>query len=194
MESIQRLTVLSNEAFFHKPNLLLILFIGLVLSACPTGWDSFNGYCYYKHDVTPILSGMSWNDSRLACQSYGGDLVSITSQAEQTFLVNHYTPGQRRQFYWIGFTDQAREGNWKWSDGSSASYTNWRTASGEPNNWGGNENCAETTNDGKWNDNNCERKFAFICKKREGKYKHFAYIYYGSWMILFHFYDLGIHY
>ena len=112
---------------------------------------------------------MSWNDSRLACQSYGGDLVSIKDQAEQTFLVNRFTLSQRRQYYWIGLTDEGHEGDWDWSDNSSSNFTNWRTSAGEPNNRGGNENCAEMIYDGLWNDNNCARKFAFICKIREGK-------------------------
>ena len=53
---------------------------------------------------------MSWNDSRLACQRYGGDLVVIRNQDEQNFLTANMTQSQKRQHYWIGLSDQASEG------------------------------------------------------------------------------------
>ena len=37
--------------------------------------------------------------------------------------------------FWLGFNDAAVEGQWTWSSGESATYTNW--APGEPNNDGG---------------------------------------------------------
>ena len=63
-------------------------------------------------------------------------------------------------------------GTFMWIDGTSLAATgsHWRVTSGEPNNWGGSEDCAELHNDGLWNDNSCSREFAFICKKDKGVY------------------------
>ena len=62
-------------------------------------------------------------------------------------------------------------GTFVWIDGTNVAATgsHWRTASGEPNNWGGNEDCTEMHFDGKWNDNGCFREFAFICKKNKSE-------------------------
>eukprot|EP00794_Sanderia_malayensis_P003261 gene3261-3742_t len=138
-------------------------------SACPTGWKLWRDNCYHFHDITFSTSGMSWSDARLACQRYGGDLVTIKNAQEQAFLAANQTAAQRLMHYWIGITDEGSEGNWSWIDGTpvAATGSHWRTADGEPNNWGGNENCAEMHNDGLWNDNACFREFAFICKKHK---------------------------
>jgi hypothetical protein len=54
---------------------------------------------------------------------------------------------------WIGFTDSAAEGTFRWASGATTTYTNW--ASGEPNDSGG-EDCAELcTSGGLWNDEEC---------------------------------------
>ena len=59
-----------------------------------------------------------------------------------------------------------------WVDGSALQFTNWRP--GEPSTRGlaGNdENCAEVfLSDGKWNDEDCSSKRAFICEKPQGEY------------------------
>jgi len=52
---------------------------------------------------------------------------------------------------WIGFTDEAQEGTWKWISGESVTFTNWN--SGEPNNSNGNEDYAQLIKStGLWND------------------------------------------
>ena len=46
-----------------------------------------------------------------------------------------YSLAQGHQAIWLGYTDAAQEGTWKWVDGCDSSYTKWN--SGEPNNAGG---------------------------------------------------------
>lgn len=48
----------------------------------------------------------------------------------------------RRQDVWIGFNDQRVESQFEWSDGATKSFTKWN--SGEPNNYGGGEDCTHS--------------------------------------------------
>ena len=65
-----------------------------------------------------------------------------------------------------------------WVDGSPLQYTNWRP--GEPTTRGlaGNdENCVEVDlSDGKWNDEDCNSKRAFICEKPLGECLSLGYV------------------
>ena len=68
---------------------------------------------------------------------------------------------------WVGATNAANKGTWKWSDKTRFNYTNWDTnADGddEPNNFEGDENCLEFRTDGKWNDLKCSDFLHFVCK------------------------------
>ena len=68
---------------------------------------------------------------------------------------------------WIGGRrDPENRDNWEWSDGTAWDYTYWYP--GEPNDAGGNEDCAgifESDNLGQWNDKKCSDQRTFVCKK-----------------------------
>ena len=122
--------------------------------ACAAGWTSFNVSCYRKYEVA-----RAWSDARAACVAEGGDLVSILSEEENTFV----TAISKAANFHIGATDGAFEGAWTWSDGSPWRYAKW--APGEPNDYYG-EDCAELNDywNGKWNDMPCGVSFHYICK------------------------------
>ncbi|XP_028655677.1 CD209 antigen-like protein E isoform X2 [Erpetoichthys calabaricus] len=83
---------------------------------CPETWLYFKGKCYYMSNETK-----TWNTSRDHCISLGGHLVIITSDAEKKFLQNTFndTMNGPKQSYWIGLSDQEKEGNWYWIDNKS---------------------------------------------------------------------------
>ena len=57
---------------------------------------------------------------------------------------------------------------YEWSDGSPLQYVKW--SPGEPNNAGGNEDCAEyNVYNNAWNDNSCYIPNAYICAVVRGK-------------------------
>ncbi|WP_374505542.1 T9SS type B sorting domain-containing protein [Flavobacterium sp.] len=113
-----------------------------------------NGH-YYQY--FPSL-GITWSDAKTAASLksfYGlqGYLATLTA-ADEAQLAGKQAPGTG----WIGATDEAVEGVWKWVTGPEAgtimSYANWNT--GEPNN-AGNEDYAHITapgvgEPGSWND------------------------------------------
>jgi hypothetical protein len=61
---------------------------------------------------------------------------------------------------WAGYTDEASEGVWVWTDGEASTYTNWWTD--EPNNREGDEHCmlmrgpGRVDGFGRWNDHTCD--------------------------------------
>ena len=77
---------------------------------------------------------------------------------------------------WIGATDQEEEGNWRWTDCSSWSFTNWgmRNGTQQPDNSvrqdGAGQNCALFSGNNSvhtgWNDVPCNiREQHFVCAK-----------------------------
>jgi len=101
-----------------------------------------NGHEYYVSNF-----GSTWNDANNMFNDYYDEvhLVTISSQEENDFILEH-TGGN----VWIGFTDEAEEGNWQWVTGEEVVYTNWND--GEPNNMNGEEHWAQMFNTGSWND------------------------------------------
>ena len=100
------------------------------------------------------IAATTWPLAEAFAQQLGGHLVSINGQGEQDFIWQNFgNLGGVDRRVWIGFTDQASEGSWAWSDGSKAAFTNWNA--GEPNNSGGTEHYAEMLgSSGLWNDLN----------------------------------------
>jgi hypothetical protein len=100
------------------------------------------------------VAGTTWTASEALAVALGGHLVSIGDQAEQDFVHGNFgNLGGVDRRIWIGFTDEAAEGSFAWSDGTPAKYTNWNP--GEPNNSGGVEDYAELLgSSGRWNDLN----------------------------------------
>jgi len=100
----------------------------------------------------------TWGNGASSCTSWGGHLVTIMSGGENDF-VNSICPGN----CWIGLSDSAKEGTFVWVTGDALGYNQW--SSGEPNDWLWAEDCAHMKGNGKWNDDECDSNFAFICEK-----------------------------
>ena len=83
-------------------------------------------------------------------------------------------PLLERTSYWIGYLRDRSSRIFIGNDNSSLIYSNW--AKGEPNNYQlSEENCTEIYGTGhrsgllgKWNDEKCNEKRGFICKKKGG--------------------------
>ncbi len=89
------------------------------------------GVKYAGHRYQLFMTPMSWNEAKTYCESLGGHLVTITSEAEQTVIYNYIMGFGIDADIWIGITDSASEGDWShWITGETVTYTNW--GSGEP--------------------------------------------------------------
>ncbi|ATB27081.1 CotH kinase family protein [Melittangium boletus] len=104
---------------------------------------------------------LSFADAEADCVTQGGHLVSIHDQATQDAVL----AGARALStgsWWLGLNDRVQEGDYTWTDGSPRHYTAW--ASGEPNNYGGDEDCTQMYGSGgAWNDSACNGAANFIC-------------------------------
>jgi len=95
----------------------------------------------------------SGSSAQAYAQTLGANLISVQSAAENTCIMNELNRLGQSGVIWIGFNDEAEEGNFVWYDQAPITYTNW--APGEPNNSGGDEGCTQIYPDGLWNDLNC---------------------------------------
>ncbi|KAL6455518.1 hypothetical protein MHYP_G00360580 [Metynnis hypsauchen] len=128
------------------------------------GWLYFGNKVYFFSTERKI-----WSESRQLCRERGADLVIIKSREKQEFVSNAFGSTEA----WIGLTDIHTEDVWKWVDNSTLTTKFW--FKGEPNDYGGIEDCAVTGYRGAgservstWADYPCnhhEIKFAGICEK-----------------------------
>ncbi|XP_026100450.1 C-type lectin domain family 17, member A-like [Carassius auratus] len=118
------------------------------------GWKCHQSSIYYFSSEMK-----NWDESRRYCTEREADLIIINNREEQDFVKNIFGSDD----FWIGLTDIEVEGRWKWADGSTLTFKFW--ASGEPNDYQGNEDCAMTRSSG-WFDTQCDRSLKWICEKR----------------------------
>ncbi|XP_028447978.1 galactose-specific lectin nattectin-like [Perca flavescens] len=144
--------------------LLLCLSSGLLTAygapPCPPNWTQFGSRCFAFYIQTK-----TWIDAETFCQTIGGNLASIHSAEENTFLrdfINQVTGTYKNA--WIGGSDTVQEGTWMWTDGSKFNYKIFNA--GQPDNAGGAENCLEMNFEVKnWNDRTCSTPLSFVCSK-----------------------------
>jgi hypothetical protein len=71
---------------------------------------------------------------------------------------------------WMGLTlvGKGAQGKWRWTSGEDLGAASWNA--GEPNNFDGNEGCAEwLVADGRWNDTRCNLSQASLCQGKADK-------------------------
>jgi hypothetical protein len=126
-----------------------------------------NGHLY---EVVNNGSGISWNQAKVAAESRTlngaqGYLATVTSQEE-----NDYISARLESSGWMGASDAETEGDWKWVTGPEAGTSFWQGlgdgspvnggfnawAAGEPNDYAGDEDCAQYYPEGDWNDLPCD--------------------------------------
>ena len=56
-------------------------YFSLGMDPCDAGWSANGGNCYKIFD-----DWRTWYNSKVACRQLGGDLASMTSSAEQSFV------------------------------------------------------------------------------------------------------------
>jgi len=148
-----------------------------VRTECGEGWTNFETSCYkilnnnnqhYNHIDT----------CRAECNAQGGNLASIHSEEENTFIYNLLRPGKTDfadQETWLGakYNDRGNVGIYHWEDGSAWDYQNWAPDQGDCASY---DVCCvfmgfEDYHPEKWSDGVCDytasKDFDCVCKKSE---------------------------
>ena len=135
---------------------MLICSLDVLKKSCPNGWVRLLSQCYYFSKLKT-----DWHSANSICHSLGGNLVVPTNGRVESLIrsmINQY--GLHHP--WIGLRKH-QDGQFYTVYGTKPSYTDW--APGEPNNSGGNEDCAHFAFSFlKWNDVPCSHQYHFICK------------------------------
>jgi len=137
---------------------------------CPPGCDvrvrpGGNRYLFCTHDANARLS---FNNAIASCSSLGYKLVKIDDADENAWVTGNLTDAVT--YPWIGLTDQATEGTWRWvSDNTLPTFTSWYP--GQPSNFDGTEDCAVLLfvgpESGQWAATSCGYIFQYICERPE---------------------------
>lgn len=113
----------------------------------------FNGHYYKVFDESK-----TWTEAKAYCESLGGHLVTVTSEAENDFIYS-IIENKTKNLYWLGANDVKKEGVWEWVTGEIWTYSNW--CGGAPDNHGAGEDYLEMhrtnnengmTTEKQWND------------------------------------------
>ena len=126
------------------------------VQAVPVQWTTASGGNGHWYELSSTSA--TWQDAFAAANSMSylgmpGYLATITSAEENTFVAT--LAGAEA---WLGGSDEAVEGTWRWMNGPEAGqafiFTSW-APNGEPNNTGIGEDYLHTNHAGqfgKWND------------------------------------------
>ncbi|KAI8514120.1 hypothetical protein Bbelb_084440 [Branchiostoma belcheri] len=141
---------------------------------CQSGWSEYKNNCYklFKDKV-------DWSTASGRCKQHGANLASVGSAGENNFiahLISDAPKGYKRYLVWFGLNLGVDE-QWKWTDGSRVSYTNWAPNEPGRNFFGRKVKCANMYskgddawflgakgNKGEWNDHSCRAKLPYVCK------------------------------
>jgi hypothetical protein len=125
--------------------------------------------CYFR-----CITNRNREDARVRCMADGlGCLVTLNDATENSCIAAALMPSTASNRYWIGFVQtnnqQEPAGGWTWTCGPSSFTPSppWGLPppANEPNDSGGNEDCALVVNNaGHWIDADCDDALDYVCE------------------------------
>jgi serine/threonine protein kinase len=120
--------------------------IDLMANAQPAATREFKSH-RYAYVPLPML----WSEARDFATARGAHLATVSDAEEQAWLTATFGLPSLGRRIWLGASDEANEGFWRWSNGDRWSFENWDRP--EPSNDRGAEHCLAMKFDGWWTDN-----------------------------------------
>ena len=105
------------------------------------------GHWFRSLALALVTAAMPW---AAQAADVGAQLVTIRTAEEDAWLATTFQLATMPLGLWIGYSDAASEGDWRWASGEWSGYSHW--APGEPNNSEGREHHGILQPDGTWND------------------------------------------
>ncbi|XP_019388002.1 PREDICTED: macrophage mannose receptor 1-like [Crocodylus porosus] len=127
---------------------------------CPKGWMSYAGYCYMIYREPKI-----WKDAVSSCRKEEGDLASIHDIEEHSFAMSQLGY-ESTDVLWIGLNDLKIQMYFEWCDGTPVTYAKWLQREPSHINHKQEDCVVMKGEDGYWADDDCEKKFGYICKRK----------------------------
>ena len=120
------------------------------------GWTEMvevkHGPKFEYFDFTNLI----WSDALSECETSGGHLASITSEAENAEMLSYFHETLGNDVWFGGFRSE-ETGNWSWVDGEPWNYENWESEIIEM--------CASVLGDtGEWTAARCNNNFPYVCE------------------------------
>eukprot|EP01084_Bolivina_argentea_P214322 363858_1 len=125
--------------------------------------------CEAKYKL--IIESKTWSEANEYCyDTYGTQLATIITDEDYDLSVAVKAAGGASTWRtWIGLNDIRGEGSWYWSDGHSCDYASGNCANdphwypGQPNNYGGEQDCADLWSSNGFTDRPCDNTYTFLC-------------------------------
>lgn len=130
---------------------------------CPKGWTRHNDQCY-EFFINPEY-WRSWKDARNFCTEINAEMITITSQDDQTFLAAHHGRLAKGgvQDYWIGLSNVDDHSQARWVDGSYLDYNQFDSNQQLDTTQ---DQCVEaltSASEGNWQYQYCGKPRPFVC-------------------------------
>jgi Zn-dependent metalloprotease len=129
-----------------------------------------NGRAYWFCDEETTFA-----DAVAACQTVGMSLARVIDSAENQFIRGHASG-----WTWLGATDSAQEGDWRWLEGNAlfwtggqnghavgSLYSKW--SSGKPTGYGNDSDCLAMSTNGSWSPEKCDHEKEWVCEGPPGQ-------------------------
>lgn len=114
-----------------------------------------------------VTAGKPWVIAQQDCESDGGHLVVVDDEVENAWMAafaerSLTDSASTHQLAWLGLSDHAVEGEFRWLDGAPPTLAFW--ADQEPNSLNDAEDCVEIRPTGEWNDDRCNAELSYVCE------------------------------
>jgi parallel beta-helix repeat protein len=99
---------------------------------------------------------VTWQQAHDACAATEGTLAVVDNAEEAAYY------GSLGADFWIGGSDAAQEGTWRWLTGAALTYANW--GADQPDDAGGAQDYLAIKTDGTWADEDGSSLLSYICE------------------------------